>query len=309
MSRCVDRMVQWSFCTRVVATLSVAALVNIFPVTAEAAGDDNCRCIDPADRGMTGANDTPLNFTASLCPLKHNGTCYSSTYGADSCLTHDETHTPACRSPSPPPWCKYSWCYVDAKACERPFQTSRFFPDIKVDNTPLSYSYATCGSLDYFLRSDEELRRLNRKVRISFPNGTSGTGYTMMRVSDEEEGFKDSAGTDTRMTGSFVHFMNDLFAFYGIEWIVTPISEESEQYADRWTNCIHEVAINRTDMCWSDFWMTESRLFLSNMMIMYPVDFKIMVRKQTRKEATFSSMLEVPFMPFTWPLWSVIIAQ
>ena len=104
--------------------------------------------------------------------------------------------------------------------------------------------------------------------------------------------------------------MNDLFAFYGIQWVFTPISVESENYStSEWTNCIHEVAINRTDICWSDFWMTEPRLFMANMLTIYPVDFKIMVRKQMRKEVTFASMMEVPFMPFTWPLWAVIIAQ
>ena len=75
-----------------------------------------------------------------------------------------------------------------------------------------------------------------------------------------------------------MQFMSELFKFYQIEWEFVPISAESMSYASSSvTNCVHEVAINRTDMCWYDSWLTEARLKLSTMIPLFDDTMRVMV--------------------------------
>jgi hypothetical protein len=54
--------------------------------------------------------------------------------------------------------------------------------------------------------------------------------------------------------------MADLFQHHSIEWEYVPLSNDSNAYStSEVTNCIHEVAINRTDMCWFDSWLLGER--------------------------------------------------
>lgn len=49
-------------------------------------------------------------------------------------------------TPSTPlPWCREPWCYVDPDHCDLPHSPSYYFPGLGV-----AYSYATCGSANYF---------------------------------------------------------------------------------------------------------------------------------------------------------------
>jgi len=142
------------------------------------------------------------------------------------------------------------------------------------------------------------------------PPSDSSTGYTKVNAPAGEEGVEDSLGTKTGVTGAVVKFMVDLFTFYGIEWQFVPISAESMSYsASAVTNCIHEVAINRTDMCWFDSWLTEPRLQLTTMVALFEDTFKVMVRKAGEETLSIPSMLAVPFLPFKLELWVVIIGQ
>jgi len=130
-------------------------------------GDADCECINPWTKNLT-KHGVSLN-AATDCPWTNNGTCYPTKYGALNCSAHDE-FTPICKVGSAAKWCFISWCYVDPQKCARPHSTSNFFGDIIMgDNSrPLSFSYATCGSLNYYNRGDPELRNLGRKLRVSW---------------------------------------------------------------------------------------------------------------------------------------------
>ena len=303
--------VWWMAPARTVAGLSgaVCLLVVFLPVAeAQVFGDPACPCIDAANANYT-VNGEPLDVNSS-CPLKYQSHCYPITYGGGRCQQHDKDATPVCAADAAPAWCAYSWCYVDPKNCERPFRGSRFFPEVRLANgEPLSFSYETCGNLNYFSHGDEELRHLGRKLRVSIPPRDSPTLYCHMTVADGEEGVKDSAGTDTRKTGSIIYFMKDLFDYYGIEWEFTPVSAESLNTSFDWaTQCGHDVALNRTDMCWTDSWLVEVRLNMTTFIPLWFDDMKVMTRKKV-KTLAFSQMLAVPFRPFTPALWAVIISQ
>mmetsp|Transcript_35815 Transcript_35815/g.83845 ORF Transcript_35815/g.83845 Transcript_35815/m.83845 type:complete len:236 (-) Transcript_35815:1686-2393(-) len=205
-------------------------------------------------------------------------------------------------------WCDATWCWVDAN-CERPAEKSAFFPDVLVNGEQLTYSYATCGNLNYYLTGSPELRTFPRRLRVSWATINSSTGFTKVDAA-EGQGVKDSLGFDTKTTGAIVQFMSDIFAFYNIQWEFKPISAESNAYsASGVTNCIHEVALNRTDMCWFDSWLTEPRLEMTTMIALFEDNFKVMVRKSGSESVSIPTMLAVPFLPFSAELWMVIIGQ
>jgi len=147
--------------------LLLAAICLQSAVATVIPGDADCACIDPWTKNLT-KHGASLNV-ATACPWSGNGTCYPTTYGALNCSTHDE-FTPICKVGSAPTWCSISWCYVDPQKCARPHGTSKFFGDIIMGHNgrPLSYSYATCGNLNYYSRGDPELRNLGRKLRVSW---------------------------------------------------------------------------------------------------------------------------------------------
>lgn len=245
--------------------------------------------------------------------MRHNSTCYNRAYGALECKAHDLSVTPACTASNPEEWCQAKWCYVDPDRCDRPSEKSDFFRGVVMGagecNKPLAYSYATCGNLNYYALGANEATKLG-KLRISWPDLESATGYTNIFTKDGEAGVKDSAGKDTGRTGSTVHFMADLLEFHGIQWEFMPMSSESNNYSvSTVTNCLHEVAINRTDMCWFDSWLTDGRLSMTTMIGLFEDTFMVMVRKEAKKAATFEDMIAVPFMPFTGELWAVIMSQ
>jgi len=178
---------------------------------------------------------------------------------------------------------------------------------------PLSYSYATCGNLNYYSRGDPELRNLGRKLRVSWATIDSSTGFTKVAALEGKDGIKDSSGKNTAQYGSIVHFMSELMAYYGIGWEFVEISAESlaAHYGDTSaiTACVHEVAINRTDMCWFDSWLLDYRLELTTLIPLFDDTMKVMVRKQKKKMLTVEKMMQLPFSPFTWKLWLVVLGQ
>ena len=127
--------------------------------------------IDPWSRSVEINGVVASPPTEPSCVFQTgDGSCYNVSYGASTCAKHDATATPECAAADPAAWCKVAWCWVDPKHCERPFSKSSFFGGVLVDGDPLSYSYATCGNLNYFHQGDEELKTLGRKLRISWPS-------------------------------------------------------------------------------------------------------------------------------------------
>ena len=73
------------------------------------------------------------------------------------------------------------------------------------------------------------------------------------------------AGTSSR-DGSIVRFVTDLFDRHGVPWEEVQITPESRVYSpdSSFTACVHDVALNVTDVCVGSFWAFEFRRRLAD---------------------------------------------
>ena len=112
----------------------------------------------------------------------------------------------------------------------------------------LHYSYETCGNLNMYtdVRHYEFLR--GRHIRVTYP-GDSGSGYTLVTLPD---------GTKT---GSMVEFMRSIAARASFTWEVVPLLEAVAPLLFVLTACVHQVALNETDLCIANFWVTLNARF------------------------------------------------
>jgi hypothetical protein len=267
-------------------------------------GSPACPCIDPwpspsaggtcrslrinreHDFGVTNFSEVcvPMNYGARVCTAWDNASWNSACLGSDGSV----------RDSGAPEWCTAAWCYVDPDDCERPMDPA----DIAGSDGSglrLHYSYETCGNLNTY--SDERHYRYlrGRHIRVSYP-GDSGSGYTLKTLSD---------GTKT---GSMVEFMRTVAAEAQFTWEEVPLQEASRsRYSSSFTACVHQVALNETDMCIGNFWVTPERTLLAGFTAaVYDDEFKLIVRATI--ERTIWDKVGRPFtMTLTPGAWGWVI--
>ena len=288
-------------------------------------GNSECPCIDPfanlssgAARLDLGAN-APLVPTANCAIIRSGGLCYSSEYGSHGCIMHDLDATPECAEQADhhrPAWCSAQWCYVDAKNCDRPSQASTYFTDAEWNGASLAFSYETCGYVNNFdligrIRRAATATRLG-KLRIAFP-GDSGEGYALVGSKLHTDGsYKVEPGKGvggTNRSGAVVVFMDNLLQSFSVPWLEVPISARSHEFSPKstWTACVHEVALGNADMCWANFWVTNSRRALTPFSApLYIEPFYLIIRREA--EPSLVEYLIRPFRPFTPALWLAMFA-
>ena len=230
-----------------------------------------------------------------------SGDCYDDSFGWGECKPHDLSITKACVNFDPmPKWCENSFCWVDPANCDRPNHPSseNYFSGAKLsDGTPLTYSYQTCGSLDYYSENEFEdiLKEKLKKVRITFP-GASSSQYTIVR-SEGYSGFAVNESPAVTMSrsgreGSIPDFMNTILVRYGVGEIETvEVSPKSQEFSSSsFTACTHEVAIGNADICVGNIWPTvERRLLTSFTSPIYNDEFHLITKKvDTQDGASFS---------------------
>jgi hypothetical protein len=262
-----------------------------------------CPCIDPwvdlsaADAAALGGTHV-IRMSPDSSPQDVNAS-----HGAAGCAKYDDHMQPLCRNvqgevpdSGRPEWCGSSWCYVDPDNCWAPHSPSALAwldSELEALLPPdgLSYSYHTCGNIDAY-SSDSAFEEISgRALRVSYP-GDSSTGYTILTHPD---GSKD---------GSVVQLMRDIAIEAGFSWEVHPVSADSSaRYSSSYTACVHEVALNRTDMCIGNFWMTESRMLLAPFTSwVYSDEFRLIVPLQ-EEDQSYWTLLQTPFKPFTRAAW------
>jgi hypothetical protein len=120
----------------------------------------------------------------------------------------------------------------------------------------LSYSYQTCGYLNTFTDITERRSAALKgmKLRVAFP-GDDDSGYTLVTALDGSK------------QGSYVSFMRRLSARYEFKFIVQNLSASSKAKYPKssFTACVHDVAVNHTDLCIANFWLTPERRLMASM--------------------------------------------
>jgi hypothetical protein len=110
------------------------------------------------------------------------------------------------------------------------------------DGWRLAYSYEACGNLNSYspMRHYDLVR--DRVFRVSYP-GDSSSGYTILTKDNGDK------------TGSMIELMQEVADAGMFTWEIHTVSNASKsRYSSSYTACVHEVALNRTDLCVGNFW-------------------------------------------------------
>ena len=238
--------------------------------------------------------------------------CFPVTYGSQGCRKYDAVPDGASSSTTtectprldhtPPAWCDSAWCWVDPDRCTRPKDTTSFFRGTEWAN--LKFSYETCGNVNEFSDDGRTDALQGTTLRVSFP-GNSGSGYTITTVPD---GIAGVGGTNR--DGSTVRFWDQLARDYNIAWTEHPVSDESKSFSPQssFTACVHELALNATDICVGNFWPTANRQRLASFTTpLYYDEFKLVVAKSNATTAWELTDLYRPVEPFSPMTWAAIV--
>ena len=226
-----------------------------------------------------------------------NGSCVELGYGAE-CGVHDR-NLPECNVTSAPAWCSRQWCFVDPARCLHPHRASTGW----FSETPEYFSYETCGNLDDYADTKYVRELTGRSVRVTFPyNGPNG--YIYYPAAGDER------GAIGNMKGAFAAFVSDIFKEFGMRAALVNLTDVSRvKFPDSsYTACVHDVALNVTDLCIGEFWPTPSRLLMVPFSPELYADQFYLVTTSDVSTPTFLAMLATPFAPFDLNVWLLIIA-
>ena len=237
-----------------------SALAPLFP-----RGSPACPCINPWANKLSPFTEVSTAEGDQTCLRTDWGACYPSSYGYgilgeckawDSGLpatAHESGIRAACDNStlSQPQYCRTPWCWVDPANCDRPNSLSGVFTNLT--HTP-TYSYHTCGYTNNYATDWRANALIDKTFRVSFP-GDDDSGYTILT---DSSGYKQ---------GSYVEFMNRLAKEYGFRFVAQEVSSTSKAMfaSSSFTACVHDVAINHTDLCIGNFWLTSERRGLTTM--------------------------------------------
>lgn len=204
--------------------------------------------------------------------------CYFIKYVIDN--THNRHLAAACDS---------KWCFVDANDCERPFS---YVTDLSgLTGTNVGWSLETCGNVDLYSHNRVMLDIINKTLRVSYP-GDSSDGYTL------------ATNEDGGRVGSTVDLMNDIFKTYNISAKVTNLTQKSKDvFTSSYTQCVHDIALNETDLCIGAFWTTNQRLLLSSFTTAVYQDAFYLITYEDSVDTSFLTLMKTPLIPFTTGAW------
>ena len=180
----------------------------------------------------------------------------------------------------------------------------------------LFYSYETCGNLNDYSQERHTTLPKGRTLRVTMP-GDSGTGYTL--VTHKPDGSlcpKGKCPWNTATSprgGSFVTFMRELSKDAGILWKRVPIGKDSLAAGggSSFTACAHMVALNETDLCIGNIWVTAKRLLIipTFSAILYHDQMRLIVRitDEVGFWDKFWAPLQKTFSPGAWLLIAFMV--
>jgi len=115
----------------------------------------------------------------------------------------------------------------------------------------------------------------------------------------------------SRRDGSIVRFADRLLRKYSMPWVEVAISPVSRAYSptSSFTACVHDVALNNTDLCIGSFWAFEFRRRLSDFTATIDsTRFFVIAPKLRQAPVSLLDILAQPFAPFDLQLWFALLA-
>ena len=271
-------------------------------------GSPACPCVNPwPDNtsncgGAMGGRLLQINREHHFGVTNHTTVCAPLDYGSSECRAWDNASwNSAClaadgsvRDSGAAEWCAASWCYVDKRNCERPMDPADVEPGSA--SSGLFYSYETCGNLNTYSDTRHYNYLRGRHLRISYPSD-SGSGYTLVTLPGGSR------------TGSMVEFMRSIAAEARFTWQEVALRDESSsRYSSSFTACVHQVALNETDLCIANFWVTTERMLIhpSFTAEVYDDEFQLIVKAVVKK--SFWDKVARPFSQTVTPTaWLLVL--
>ena len=304
--------------------LTLLVTAKYFPALDQ--GYDACPCVDPYP--LSGPGTGHSNCSGIL----RGRACYPSGYGARGCRAYDNSEFSGgdapveCQAETPPRWCTDLWCYVAPWNCHKPHHESKFFAGAKManatllaaadssDTTALTYSYETCGNVGTFTY-EEGLTKDISEIAARGPLRIAIPGNEPPYITTVKPGQAHVEGTSLR-DGSIPRFFAQLLDEVGLAWVEVNITAESRAYSpdSSFTACVHDVALNNTDLCWGSFWAFEYRRRLSPFTAaLEHVGMYVIAPRASDDEGSLVNLDELravlgkPFTPFVIELWAVLL--
>jgi hypothetical protein len=203
---------------------------------------------------------------------------YPRGYG-EGCNKHDDGNAQSgCGSgvADPPSYCSSPWCYVDAEKClvnERkclesgavtgsnmsPYCRSREMSISALLNASqgIFYSYHTCGAIDRYtsITSGDKFARELKGSNIVIALTESKPWTFQGDVDPKNPEWKG-------WTGVLVHLIDEMKKRADLNITVVDYFasiQSQSMFSSDYTACVLDVAVGKTDLCLSDFWVTPQR--------------------------------------------------
>ena len=96
----------------------------------------------------------------------------------------------------------------------------------------------------------------------------------------------------------------------GFSWVEKHITAASRARfnTSSFTACVHDVALNETDICIGNFWMTPQRLHMAAFtQTIYDDSFSLVARARGSEDPTWDYYFAKPLKPFSMGAWAGII--
>lgn len=155
-------------------------------------------------------------------------------------------------SECPNAWCARSWCFVNTNKCDKLGNQ----PTVVIPNRNLSYSYATCGQVDYF-ETEAKLSSLrNQTFNVGFNHNSGGWTGSYSR---NKEHF---LGPSSLWYGPSVEFIREAARVGGFRVNITSppeklMNDSSEYFSDsRFDLCVYATGLGYLDFCVASYTIT-----------------------------------------------------
>ena len=175
----------------------------------------------------------------------------------------------------PPEFCSSSWCYVNSSNCARPHDAADMTFELTSGDDvygPLMYSYETCGNLNMYSIRRHYHALSGLTLRVTDPGAYEYYNY----------GTPGTASWD----GSLVALFKDIAQEAGFSWTFQNNSDASTAWAaenkkgSSYWACVHDIAINNTDICVGSFFVIPARRALAPFTVaMQTIPYKLLVKK------------------------------
>ena len=280
------------------------------PLNAPTFGYEECQCANSSSAFPSVDSNELAAWDATLD---------MSTYGV-GCAAHDVGNS-RCSATAPawcagivpippdcrrevwhPEWCEKQWCWVDnSQPCRLANEHSLVFA-----SSPRYYSYAACGDLDLYFRTDPAVRLTGRVLRVGVQSNSGGWQGSY------HPSQKAHARTD-EWTGPLWDFATQAMADAGVTVNITAPDElvrarvlETFNSTSSFWHCTYATALGLLDLCIGMHTVTPQRFELTEWYVVQYNALHLIVRERDGYQGIIQAILFV-FEPFETEVWWLIL--